>query len=229
MKGLAWGVIYATLLVILSVTNNVAWFVSIAAFFEKHGNMSSSLATFFGPVMAAAIAVIAANRQVEAWRAEARAKRRAEIAEELVSLAFEVEDAFRAIRHPSMSLVGVNKENSLVYFERKLSRMGTYDELFLRFRRAQIRVKAIIGNAVVDEAVNTIHASRNRLVIALSALLAESKMSSPNNDSKFSDEWRSMASSNQNNDDETSVELSSCVKTIYAELNSIVQLKDGNQ
>lgn len=82
---------------------------------------------------------------------------------------------------------------------------------------------------MVDEAVNTIHASRNRLVIALSALLAESKMSSPNNDSKFSDEWRSMASSNQNNDDETSVELSSCVKTIYAELNSIVQLKDGNQ
>ncbi|NIZ60968.1 hypothetical protein DL239_08270 [Sedimentitalea sp. CY04] len=174
------------------------------------------------------ISVIAAFRQLSLWRTEARELRRSTVAEELVALAHNADDALRDIRNP-MDSIPKDKIGDRIYpYQRRYERIAKYNELFKDLRNAQIRVRAVIGNENVDQAVEELFKVRNRVAISIELLADYAR--SENSERSQEDRNHKMKLKRDlygslSKEDELGQKISSSVKTIEEQLNPISRLE----
>jgi hypothetical protein len=122
-----------------------------------------------------ALAVVAglfgANRKINEGRELARQQRRASVAEELISVAYNVGDAFKTIRSPLSTIPKDKIDDKLYGLERRYEGVMRYNTLFEELRQANIRARTVIGDEniikAVDGAVDDLFRARNEVLIAL--------------------------------------------------------------
>ena len=92
------------------------------------------------------------NDVVEARRLE----KRAEVAENLITVALKIQDAMHYIRS-RWGKVPADKANDECYlYEQRYERIAEYNDLFEKLRDIQIKVKTIIGDVEVEQAVENL-------------------------------------------------------------------------
>jgi len=116
------------------------------------------------------IGLFGANRKFNESSRAAKALRRSEVAEELIALAYNADDALREIRNP-LDRIPAEKAGDRVYgYQKRYERIVKHNELFKDLREAQIRYRAVIGDLDVDEAVEELFKARNSVAIAIETL-----------------------------------------------------------
>lgn len=178
--------------------------------------------------LAVVVGLFKANSKISEAQNTAKQLRRSQVAEELISLALSVEDALRDVRHPLTSIPLDRVKDPVFSYQQRLSRLASYDELFRKLRDAQIRVKALVGNAKVDQAVDSLFRARNQVVVSLQALAEYASLGSDEinaQDREFKVTLRKTISGAGSADDELGVEVAASVKTIEIELNPIARLE----
>ena len=121
--------------------------------------------------LAVVCALIYAHRQISVWRVEAKSRRRAEIAEDVLTNAYEISDLFRAIRWPVSNIPEQEIKNKAYQYERRLRQIDDGKEIFQSLRYAQTRAKFVLQNDRVDEAISGIFKLRVELVYALDNMI----------------------------------------------------------
>ncbi|MCK0171338.1 hypothetical protein MWU53_09745 [Aliiroseovarius sp. S1123] len=129
----------------------------------------NAIAAAVGAV-AVVVGLFGANSKLNEARRTARQLRRSEVAEELVALAHNVDDALRDIRNPMDSIPKDKAGDKLYAYQRRYERIVKYNDLFKSLRDAQIRVRAVIGDKEVDGAVELLFKARQRVAIAIELL-----------------------------------------------------------
>gem|GEM_PF-3302927 len=116
------------------------------------------------------LGVYVAYVQLHAWRSEHIAKRRAEIAEKLLSTALDVQLAIGNVRS-AMEQVPAEAENRRDAVIRvKWERLKNYEETFSRMRDYQVLHEAFNDNQAVKSAVNELFDARQEIYAALATL-----------------------------------------------------------
>lgn len=116
------------------------------------------------------IGVWVAYGQLISWRGEYRSKRRAEIAEGVLSNVYDAIDALDGIRSPMESIKVDEEGNREPIWQIKGKRFSDSSEHFDRLRRSQVLCKAVIGRDEVDGALSDIFDVRRSVYAALSTL-----------------------------------------------------------
>jgi hypothetical protein len=137
----------------------------------------SSIAAAVG-ALAVVFGLFRADKKVDEVQANARILKRAEVAEDLIALALNVEDAMKDIRNPIDSVPKDMAGDARFGYQRRYDRVVKYNDLFRRLREAQIRERTIIGDAEVNEAVETLFDVRNEVAVSIE-LLADHSDESP--------------------------------------------------
>lgn len=120
--------------------------------------------------VAVGLGVYVAHRQLTAWRLERRDVRRSQVAEELIAICLNVDDAFKEIRNPISSIPIEKAQDKLYHFQQRYERIVKHNELFRELRNAQIRARAVIGEKQVDEAVEELFSARAKVATAIEIL-----------------------------------------------------------
>ena len=103
-----------------------------------------------------------ARKEISAWRDEARGRRRAQVAEDVLAAAHNATDVIRSLRSPMDSVpVEMIKDRTYTY-KRRHERMVERGEIFVALRHAQIRAKAVFRDDGVDAAVEKIFGVQGR-------------------------------------------------------------------
>ena len=112
-------------------------------------------------------AFLYARKEISAWRDEARGRRRAQVAEDVLAAAHDAADLIRSLRSP-MDSVPVEKVKDKTYiYKRRHERMVERGEIFEALRYAQIRAKAVLRDDRVDAAIKNIIGVRMDFMFAL--------------------------------------------------------------
>ncbi|OWY03233.1 hypothetical protein [Thioclava sp. IC9] len=112
--------------------------------------------------------VVIGWRQLEAWRREKVAVKRAELGEELVAVASELTDKIASIRSPiGYGPPDGEEDDGTFDFRRRLREIGALDTDFEKLRHLQVRSKAFFGDANLSDAIDSFFEVRARLVVTL--------------------------------------------------------------
>ncbi len=177
--------------------------------------------------VAICIGVVVGWYQLSSWRREKISLRRSEIAEELIALAFNAEDAFRNMRSRLSSIPKDKLEDKLYPYEERYKRVFTSNELFKNLRDAQIRVRAVIGDSEVDEAANELFKARNSVAFAIEEmanLVRDGDTPSPE-DREFRLQIRRDLYGSFDERDELGTKIISAVKKIEEKLSPVARLE----
>lgn len=129
----------------------------------------SSIAAAVG-AFAVLFGLLRADKKVDEVLTNARLLKRSEVAENLIALALNVEDAMRDIRNP-FDRISADKAGDAKYsYQRRYDRIAKYNEVFENLRSAKIRARAIIGDDDVNSAVEKLFKARSDVAIALETL-----------------------------------------------------------
>ncbi|WP_141399404.1 hypothetical protein [Rhodobacter maris] len=178
--------------------------------------------------VAVIVGLFGANSKINEAQRTARELRRSQVAEELIALAHNAEDAFRDIRNPFDSIPADKAHDERYAYQMRFERIGKYDELFRRLREAQIRVRAVVGNEAVDVATSDLFAARNQVAIALKTLAeyVEDPPTAPSeHDRRFKVKLRGEIWGSFNENDLLGKQIIRSVETIERELNPIARLE----
>jgi len=129
----------------------------------------SSIAAAIG-ALAVVIGLFRADKKVSEVLRNARLLKRSEIAEELIAIALNVEDAMKDIRNPFDSIPKEKAQDRLYGYQRRYERLAKYNELFQRLREAQIRERALIGDSEVSRSVDVLFDARSEVAVAIEML-----------------------------------------------------------
>ena len=179
-----------------------------------------------------AIAIVAgvfgANSTIKANRRSARQLRRSEVAENLIAISHNIEDAFRHIRTQVESMPVEKEKDKGYFYQRRYDRIIGYTPLFKELRDAQIRVHTVLGVEEVDEAVDSLFKARNDIVSAIEFL---GKYYSDDADRNLTHEERELNKTLRQNmsgtfskDDELGTSILSAIKEIEKRLSPIARL-----
>jgi hypothetical protein len=113
-----------------------------------------------------------AHNQIGVWRTEARSRRRAEIAEDVLAASQGATDILNGLRSPLSSIPKEELSNKAYTYEERGRRLAERASEFEALRGAQVRAKAILQDSAVDAAITEIFSCRAEFWIALD-LLAE--------------------------------------------------------
>ncbi len=125
--------------------------------------------------------------QLKQWRNEARTTKRSEVAEELISSAYNVSDALKHIRNPFSSIPKDKANDKRYSYEVRYKRITDTGDLFKELRQRQIRALAVIGDKDVDRSVNDLFNIRSEVATAIEMLAdraEESDYSSEDDETK---------------------------------------------
>lgn len=115
-----------------------------------------------------AIGVYVAWRQMHSWKDEARALRKAKLAEEIIALSAELRDSINAVRSPLGYGPPPDQEPDPSFdYRRRLNELADLDDEFFRFRRLMTQQRAIIGSKETKESMEAFFGARKQLIIAL--------------------------------------------------------------
>lgn len=129
----------------------------------------NAIAALFGAA-AVWIGLLGAKSTIDENRRSVRELRRSEVAEELIALAFNADDALKDMRNPFSSVPLEKAADKQYPYEQRYKTVVKYNELFKSMREAQIRLRAVIGNQTVDDAVDTLFKARARVATAIEFL-----------------------------------------------------------
>jgi len=175
-------------------------------------------------------ALVYAYKEISAWRDEARGRRRAQVAEDVLAAAHNATDAIRSLRSP-MDSVPVEKIKDRTYiFKRRHERMVERGEIFVALRHAQIRAKAVFGDDGVDAAIEKIFQVRIDFVGALEdvvdCMIGEEDLDA--DDRKFLHEARKKIFGRFNENDELHITLTDALNKLDKILGSVVRFEVSN-
>jgi hypothetical protein len=108
--------------------------------------------------------------QLTTWKTEARARRRSEVAEEMIVAANNASDALRMLRSPIDRIPREHAGDKLYAYSKRYERLIEQNELFETLRLAQVRCKALLGIPKIDDAVDELFAVRGKIATALEIL-----------------------------------------------------------
>lgn len=149
----------------------------------------SALSSLLG-ALAVTAGLLTAWLTYRANRRSARDLRRAQVAEDLIAVAFKIEDAFRYIRNPA-DRVPQEKVNDANYqLQMRYERITKYNELFNELRDAHIHVRAVIGKVnsqQIDAAVDDLFLIRSEISTAIEMLVDHAEI--PPNDAEERQNW----------------------------------------
>lgn len=120
--------------------------------------------------LAVVLGLFGAKNSIDENRKAARELRKSEVAEELIAIAFNVEDALKDIRNPLSSIPQEKLKDKRYPYQKRYERIVSYNELFRRLRDAQIRARAVVNDSKVDESVEALFSARSRVAIAVEIL-----------------------------------------------------------
>ncbi|WP_227287016.1 MULTISPECIES: hypothetical protein [Paracoccaceae] len=129
----------------------------------------SSIAAAVG-ALAVVVGLFRASKKVDEVQRNTRLLKRAEVAEELIALALNVDDAMKDIRNPFDSIPKDKLHDKKYGYQQRYERVAKYNDLFKRLREAHIRERTIIGNEAVNEAVEALLKARNEVLVAIETL-----------------------------------------------------------
>lgn len=129
----------------------------------------SSISTAVG-TLAVVFGLFKANSKINETIQSAREARRSHVAEEMIALAHNVQDAFSDIRNPFDSIPKDKQNDKSYVYQRRYERIVKYNDLFKSLRDAQIRVRALIGDETVEKAVGQLFSARARVGAAIQIL-----------------------------------------------------------
>jgi membrane-associated HD superfamily phosphohydrolase len=115
-------------------------------------------------------ATVIAWLQLDSWKHQRVAIKKAEIAEELIAACLDVDDALAHIRTPFDSIPIEKAKDKIYPYQQRLDRIQSYGERFRALRSAQIRARAVIGDKKVDESVDVLFQARARVLTAIEML-----------------------------------------------------------
>lgn len=185
----------------------------------------SAISGFVGAV-GILVGFLFAKWQINAWRSEARDKRRSEVAEELILAVHNVDDALRSIRSP-FDRVPADKANDKTYtYQTRYKRVVDQIETFQKLRQANIRADAVLGNHEVDEAVKSLFDVRSRVIVAIEMLADEVGDLDPSPEGKkLRSELRSDMFGSYGDRDSLGKMQEVAVKTVTEQLSPIARLE----
>ena len=175
--------------------------------------------------LAVVIGLLAANAKVNEAIRNARQLRRSQVAEELIALAFNVEDALRDIRNQYDQIPSEKAADKVYLYQRRYERIAHYYQLFQRLRDAHIRVRAVLGNEV-DSPVDELFRARNHVDIAIGQLADYARENSESSaDAGHIKELRATLYGSFGDRDELGKKIVAAVKEIEAKLGPVARLE----
>ena len=115
--------------------------------------------------------IIFAWKQLGVWREQAKAVRKAEIAEGLLASASSVVDLMKAVRTPLASVPVDQIKNKNYIVEQKIKRLNEGTIIFQTLRHFQVKSKIVIQESKVDNAVEKLFQSRLDFLNAVDLLV----------------------------------------------------------
>ncbi len=119
---------------------------------------------------AVSFGLVFAYKQVSLWRTEARDRRRAEVAEDLMAEAQNAVDVIQSLRSPMARVPKENAADPGYTYKQRWERMAERNEVFQRLRHAQVRAKVVLQSDDVEDKVEDIFGLRVELLVALEML-----------------------------------------------------------
>jgi hypothetical protein len=126
------------------------------------GNLASGLGVLAGVLLTA--------RQFEIWRKQALVQKKAALAEDILSSAYEVNDVLECVRSSFESLPQEELSNKYYTLNAKMKRLQENRACFDNLRRHQVRAKFLIGDDAVDNSIQELFKARQSVWAALATL-----------------------------------------------------------
>lgn len=185
-----------------------------------------SLGSSIFSTLAVIVGLYYAYKQITVWKVDARARRRAEVAEDLLAAAHSAQDVIRSLRSP-LSQVPVEEANNETYvYEQRWNRMAERSSVFETLRHAQIRAKAVLASARADEAVEEIYKARSDFMFALEMLADLMREEHPaTEDRQEAKKFRKTIFGRFNEKDELNQRLVDALATLEDELGADIRLE----
>ena len=155
-----------------------------------------------------------------------RLEKRAEVAENLITVARKIQDAMHVIRSGWFSVPADKANDELYFYEQRYERLAEYNDLFEKLRDIQIKVKTIIDDVEVEQAVENLFSARHRIRVAIESLIMYAKL---NDDGEYRvaiKELKEILLEDINETDATSQKINNAIKTIQTRLTPIVQMNE---
>jgi len=176
--------------------------------------------------LAAAAGVWVAYSQLIATRRARLVQRRSQVAEDLISLAFNAEDALKEIRNPFDSIPKDKASDKVYPYQRRFDRIVKHNDLFRELRDAQIRVRAVIGDNEVDSAVESLFSARSIVAAAIKTLAEMANEDAMGeHDRDFKRRLRSEMSGGFSGHDKVGETIANAVKTIESRLSPVARIE----
>jgi hypothetical protein len=176
--------------------------------------------------LAAAAGVWVAYSQLIATRRARLVQRRSQVAEDLISLAFNAEDALKEIRNPMTTIPKDKVADKTFSYQLRYDRIVKHNDLFQDLRDAQIRVRAVIGDEQVDSAVEALFSARLKVGIAIQILAEMANDGSIDVDNReHVSRLRSEMSGGFSGSDEVGISIDDAVKTIESRLSPVARIE----
>ena len=200
---------------------DVAW----GAVAVTSSNIFEGISSIAQLVMAFAVSVgvWVAYRQLEGWRKERQTIRKSEVAEEMIFIVSNIEDAFKNIRNPMDSIPEDKAGDKKFVYERRYQRITDANELFQRLREFQIRCDTVIGSEATKPHVTALFDARAEVVVAIEELYDLSEASSDAAAKELRINRRILYGS-WSDKDELGVKILSAIEAIKSELGAYAQL-----
>ena len=187
----------------------------------------NAIAAIIG-ALAVVVGLFGANRKINEAQTSARLLRRSQIAEDLIALAHNADDALRNVRSSFGSIPREEVSNKLYLYQQRHDKLIDRNSLFARLREAQIRARAVIGDDDVEAAVEKFFRVRHRVSIA-NSMLAD--MINDDDDDQETRELKRKLSSElhtkHDDQDELTQEIVSALNTIEQKLSPIARLESN--
>lgn len=192
---------------------------------EEFAEVVNALAQL-GTFVVVGLGVWIAYRQLGSWRPEAQAMRRAQVAEEMISAANDVDAALRYIRSPWSNLPPDDDQDPKSYqWRERLERMDQRRSDFDRLRHAQIRCRAFLADQVLSQAVEQMFQVRQEVWAALGTLASGTETDGDRQLIDFYTDLRWKAWGSYSERDPLGTQQMQALKVIEAQLYPVVRLE----
>lgn len=114
--------------------------------------------------------VFVAWTQLKGWKAQSLIQRKSELAEGILSAAYEIDDVMRNVRSPVEDVPAGKRDDKYFIFNEKIRRFNELSASFQLLRKAQVKAKFIIQEAAVDRAIEQLFQARSDFRVAINML-----------------------------------------------------------
>ncbi len=165
-------------------------------------------------------------RQITVWRIDARARRRAEVAEEVLAASYSAGDVISSLRS-RLSQVPVDEiENRAYVYEQRWDRMSERSSVFENLRHAQIKAKAVLQSEKTEEAIEAIYKVRNEFLLALEFLAEFAREENPSREETYGmKEFRQKVFGSFDEQDVLNNQLKQALSNLDTELGPTIRLE----